>query len=128
MRPTSVVAITALFFNAATAIPDVRAAQYPEHAIKVIVPTTAGSLPDVLGRLVGEHLALAIGQPIVIENRAGGGGTIGLNAVTKAPADGYTLGIITSGNVAAAKLIDRVAYDTENDLAPVAFIAWNYGH
>jgi len=128
MRPTSVVLTAALFCGAATAVLDVRAAQYPERPIKVIVPTTAGSLPDVLARLVGEPLALSVGQPIVIENRAGGGGTIGLTAVVKAPADGYTLGIITGAYVAAAKLIDRVPYDTENDLAPVALIAWNYGH
>jgi tripartite-type tricarboxylate transporter receptor subunit TctC len=105
-----------------------RAAQYPERPIKVIVPTTAGSLPDVIARLVGERLALAVGQPIIIENRAGAGGTIGLNAVAKAPADGYTLGIMTSAYIAAAKLIDRVPYEAENDLAPVALIAWNYVH
>lgn len=127
MRLTSVVAITMLFCGVATAAHYVRAAQYPERPIRVIVPTTAGSSPDVLARLVGERLALAVGQPIVIENRAGGGGTIGLNAVAKAPADGYTLGMITSSFVAAAKLVDRVPYDTENDFAPVALIAWNYG-
>src|SRR5215475_14540374 len=127
MRLTSIVAITALFCGATTTAADLRGDQYPERPIKIIVPTTAGSAPDVIARLVGERLALAVGQPIVIENRVGGSGTIGLNAVAKASPDGYTLGMITSTFVASAKLIDHVPYDTEHDLAPIALVARNYG-
>jgi len=104
----------------------IEAAPYPDRPIKLIVPTTAGSVPDVLARLVGERLAASMGQPIVVENRPGAIGTIGLNAVAKAPPDGYTLGIITTTFLTAPSLIAQMPYDTESDLSPVAVVNWGY--
>src|SRR2546430_10044102 len=126
MRPTEALIAGALFFSIATATGDAHAAGYPERPIKLIVPTTAGSGPDVLARLVGERLAASMGQPIVIENRPGAIGTIGLNAVAKASPDGYTLGVITTTFLAAPSLIAKMPYDTERDLSPVAVINWGY--
>ena len=64
---------------------------YPDKPIKIIVPSVAGSSPDVLVRLVGHALALQLGKPVVIENRGGAGGNIGTRAVAQAAPDGYTL-------------------------------------
>ena len=93
MRPAAALIAATLFFSIATAACDAHAGGYPERSIKLIVPTTAGSGPDLIARLVGERLAASMGQPVVIENRPGAIGTIGLNAVAKAPPDGYTLGV-----------------------------------
>jgi tripartite-type tricarboxylate transporter receptor subunit TctC len=80
----------------------------------------------VVARLLGEKLAGALGQPVVVENRPGAIGTIGLNAVAKAPADGHTLGLIALPYIAAPSLLANVPYDTERDLAPVTLITWSY--
>ena len=122
MRPAAALIAGALFLSIATATYDAHAGGYPERSIKLIVPTTAGSVPDVLARLVGERLAASMGQPVVIENRPGAIGTIGLNAVAKAPPDGYTLGIVTTTYLAAPSLIPQMPYDTERELSPVAVV------
>ena len=116
----------AFFCSMATAAYDAQASQYPERSIKLIVPTTAGSGPDLLARLVGERLAASMGQPVVIENRPGAIGTIGLNAVAKAPPDGYTLGILTSTFLVAPSLIAQMPYHTQNDLHPIAVVNWGH--
>jgi tripartite-type tricarboxylate transporter receptor subunit TctC len=102
------------------------AAPYPDKPIRVVVPSTSGSPPDVLARIVGEKLATALGQAVVIDNRPGAIGTIGLNAVAKAAPDGYTLGIQTMPFVVAPSLLAKMPYDTENDLLAVTQIAWAY--
>src|SRR5207247_4423802 len=86
----------------------------------------AGSLPGVVARLTGERLAESSGQPVVIEDRPGALGTLGLNAVAKAPPDGYTLGMISMPVVIQHSLIAHMPYNTESDLAPVAMIGRNY--
>ena len=115
-----------LCYSMATAPFDAGAASYPDRPIKWIVATSAGSLPDVLARLIAERLSVSLGQPIIVEDRPGAGGTIGLSAVAKAPADGYTLGAISTTFLATPSLIANVPYDTERDLSPIAVIAWNY--
>jgi len=76
-----------------------------------------------LARLLGDKLASNLGQPVVVENRPGGIGMIGLNAVAKAPPDGYTLGILTLPNIVGPSLIARMPFDIERDLAPVTLFA-----
>ena len=115
---------TALALGMLTAV--VMAAEYPDKPIKLIVPTTAGSTPDVVARFIGGELAAVLGQPIVIDNRPGAIGTIGLNAVAKAAPDGYTLGIQTMPYIVAPSLLAKLPYDSETDLAAVAQVQRNY--
>ena len=126
MRLATTLIIGALSCSMAAAPYDAQAAPYPEHPIKLIVPTTAGSVPDVVARLVAERLAVSFGQAIIVENRPGAIGTIGLSAVAKAPPDGYTIGVINPTYLTAASLLSHMPYDAEKDLSPVAVIAWNY--
>ena len=102
------------------------AAEYPDKPIKLIVPTTAGSSPDVVARFIAAELAAVLGQPIVIDNRPGAIGTIGLNAVAKAAPDGNTLGIQTMPCIVAPSLLAKLPYDTETDLLAVAQVQRAY--
>ena len=92
---------------------------WPNRAIKLIVPFIPGSAPDVLARGLGERLAVALGQPVVIENKAGAGGNIGLDAIAKSPSDGYTIGLGTSSLSINPTLYRKVAYDPIQDFTPV---------
>jgi tripartite-type tricarboxylate transporter receptor subunit TctC len=99
-------------------------AQFPSRPIRVVVPTTAGGVPDVLARTVGSRIADALGQPVVIENRAGAGGILAAEAVLKAPADGHTLFLGDTGNYAvSAALYAKFPYDVEKDFAAVVLAA-----
>ncbi len=99
-------------------------AQFPTRPIRVIVPTTAGGVPDVLARTVGSRVADALGQPMVIENRAGAGGILAAEAVLKSPADGHTLFLGDTGNYAvSAALYAKFPYDVEKDFVPVVLAA-----
>jgi tripartite-type tricarboxylate transporter receptor subunit TctC len=97
--------------------------RYPARVIRVIVPFAAGASADVLGRVVMERLSQRLKQPIIIENKAGAGGTIGAGFVAKAPADGYTLLLTTSSPLTINPLIDKsVTYDVQRDFVPVAVL------
>lgn len=99
--------------------PAARAQQWPAKPIRAIVPFGAGSTIDVLGRLVLEPLATALGQPIVVENRGGAGGSIGSAYVAKAEPDGYTLLIHASAHSAAPAAYPEAPYDAGRDLRGV---------
>ena len=99
---------------------------YPAKPVKLIVPTGPGSPPDVAARLLGDKLASSLGQTVVIDNRPGASGTIGLNAVAKAPPDGYTLGVLTMPGVVAPSVIANMPYDTERDLTAVTLFYQDY--
>ena len=96
---------------------------WPAKPIKLFVSTGPGAPPDVMARLLASKLAGSLGQPVVVENRPGASGTIGMNAVAKAPPDGYTLGIFSMGYTTAPSMIAQMPYDTERDLAPVTMLA-----
>lgn len=97
------------------------AQDYPSKPIRLIVTTAAGGLMDVAARVAAEHLSKSLGQPIVIENRAGSGGNIGAEAVVKAEPDGHTLAQIQLGNVAInPHVYTDMTFDPLTDLAPVA--------
>jgi tripartite-type tricarboxylate transporter receptor subunit TctC len=100
------------------------AAGYPSRPIRVVTSSPPGSPPDVLARVVAEPLAAALGRPVVVDNRPGGSGTIGLSVVARAAPDGYTLGIMTLQNIVAPSLVAQMPYDTARDLAPVTQLAW----
>lgn len=93
---------------------------WPAKPIKAVVPFGPGSTIDLIGRIVAEPLSQALGQPIVIENRGGAGGTIGAAAVAKAEPDGYTLLIHASAHSAAPAVYPHLSYDVARDFAGVA--------
>ena len=98
---------------------------WPNRPVRVIVPWPPGGSTDVLVRLYCEQLAPALGQPFVVENRAGAGGNIGVDAVAKAAPDGYTMGIASVGHLCINPyLYARLAYDPAKDLMPVG-VAWD---
>ena len=95
---------------------------YPARPIHLIVPFGAGSTPDVFARLVSEQAGKTLGQPIVVENRAGAGGNLGTNVVAKAAPDGYTIGVSITGPLVNNTLIyNNLPYDPFKDLAPITF-------
>jgi tripartite-type tricarboxylate transporter receptor subunit TctC len=97
---------------------------YPSKPVRVIVSFPPGSTPDIVGRALAGRLQDAMGQPFVVENRAGAGGNIGADAVAKAPADGHTLLVSTNGVFAINKaLYKSMPFDPDRDLAPISLLA-----
>ena len=106
-----------------TAPAAVGAADYPTHPITLVVPYAAGGGNDVIARIVAERMSASLGQPIVIENRGGAGGTIATRQVAKAEPDGYTLLIATSSLAINPSLYPNIGYDPRKDFAAVGLIA-----
>jgi tripartite-type tricarboxylate transporter receptor subunit TctC len=104
------------------AAPQASAQTYPTHAIRLVVPFGAGGGTDNLARIIEPFVSRAFGQPIVIDNRPGGGSTIGMDAVAKAQGDGYTL-VMTDTSIAVNPSLKALPYDTLNDFAPVSLLA-----
>ena len=96
---------------------------YPSKPIKIIVPFTPGSATDTMARPIAERLSAALGQPVLVENRPGAGGTIGIAALAKSPPDGYTLAVVSTGHVVNPVLYANLPYDTLKDFAGVAPLA-----
>jgi tripartite-type tricarboxylate transporter receptor subunit TctC len=96
---------------------------FPSKPIRIIVPFTPGSATDTMARPVADKLASAFGQPVIVENRPGAGGTIGIAALAKSPADGYTLAVVSTGHVVNPVLYANLPYDTLKDVSGVAPIA-----
>jgi tripartite-type tricarboxylate transporter receptor subunit TctC len=96
------------------------ASSYPTKAIRLVVPFTPGSATDILARVVGDKLATRWGQPIVVENRPGAGGTIGAAVVARAEPDGYTLVVVSVGHVVNPQIYSSLPYETLRDFAGVA--------
>lgn len=96
---------------------------YPAKPIKFIVPFTAGSATDIVARTVGEAMSRSLGQPIVIENKLGAGGTIAAAQVAKSDPDGYTVLVHSSGHALNPALYPNLGYDTLKDLAGVTTLA-----
>ena len=107
---------------AALAAPGVGAAEsYPVRAIRLIVPSAAGGVADLHARLIADKLSGALGQPVVVDNRPGASGIIGLAAAAKAAPDGYTFVIGSTSNLAAAPAMGApVSYDTQKSFEPIA--------
>jgi tripartite-type tricarboxylate transporter receptor subunit TctC len=95
---------------------------YPSKAIKIIVPFTPGSATDVMGRIVGERLNTAWGQAVVVDNRPGAGGSIGIRETARAEPDGYTFVLVSSGHAVNHVLYKDLGYDTLKDFAAVAML------
>lgn len=108
---------------AAIALPVV-AQPWPSRPIKLVIPFPPGSSPDLIGRLVAEPLAAALGQPVVIDNKPGAGGNLGTGLVAKAEPDGHTLLFTIQGPLVTAPLLSKaLPYDPVKELAPVTLVA-----
>ena len=94
-------------------------AAYPDHPIRLVVPFAPGGSNDILARVLAEKLGGRLGQPIIVENRAGAGGTIGTDFVVKSPPDGYTLLFASTSITTNAASGKKLPYDLVKDLQPI---------
>jgi len=97
-------------------------ADWPSRPFRLVVPFVPGGSVDVFARLVGARLADAMAQPVIIDNRGGAGSILGMEIVARAPADGYTLLVHSAAFTTAAALHQKLAFDPERDLLPVALL------
>jgi tripartite-type tricarboxylate transporter receptor subunit TctC len=104
-----------------------RAQAYPTRPVRLIVGWPPGGVADMFGRLMGQMLSERLGQQVVVENRAGAGGNLAVEAVLKAPPDGYTLLMIGSNNAWNVTLYDNTSFNFLRDIAPVASIYSGFG-
>jgi tripartite-type tricarboxylate transporter receptor subunit TctC len=98
---------------------------YPAHPIKLIVPFAAGGPTDVIARILGERMRVALGQPVIVENVVGASGTLGVGRVAHAPGDGYTLSIGPWNTHVLTGAVYKLNFDLLRDLEPIALLATN---
>jgi tripartite-type tricarboxylate transporter receptor subunit TctC len=99
------------------------AQDYPTRPIRIVVSFGPGGGADIVGRILGQSLSEKLGQPVIIENKPGAAGTLGNEVVARAEKDGYTLGIMTAGQIIAAAMNKSLRYDTLTAFEPVAQVA-----
>jgi len=102
---------------------DAAAQEWPQRPICINIPFGPGGGSDIIGRIIGQSLQEKLGQPVVIENRPGAGGTLGNEAIARADKDGYTIGIMTAGQIIAAVMNKSLRYDTLTAFDPIAQVA-----
>jgi len=111
--------------SAAGLMPRAALAAYPDRPIHLVVPFAPGGNADIVGRLVGQQMSAALGQPVVIDNRGGAGGSIGAEAVARATPDGYTLLVGSNGPLTVNPFVQaHLPYDPLKDFAPVALTSY----
>src|SRR5262245_18032642 len=122
-RESSMKRSIALALCALLHAPLAAAQEWPAKSVRIIVPFGPGSTPDMVGRLIGDHMQHKLGQPFVIENRPGASANTGTDAVAKADPDGYTIGTSLGGPLAINTLpFAKMPYDPANDLALIAML------
>src|SRR3974390_1156281 len=123
MTRRPMLALLGLMLAALPAAAQAPAPAWPTHQVKVIVPFGAGSTPDVIMRLIADHLKDRLGQTFVVENKPGASGNIGTDAIAKAEPDGYTIGISIGGPLAINPLLfGKLPYDPQKDLALITLL------
>lgn len=124
MRSRRVVLAALAALCLAAPAPPANAQNYPTQTVRLIVAYSAGGTGDVVARIIADRLAIALGQSVVVENRAGASGAIGARSVAGAAADGYTLLVGQTGEVAINQhLVKNLGYDPDKDLQPIALAA-----
>jgi tripartite-type tricarboxylate transporter receptor subunit TctC len=96
---------------------------YPTQPIHMVIPFGPGGGSDIVGRILGQSLQERLGQPVVVDNRPGAGGTIGNDVIARSPKDGYTIGIMTAGQIISAVMLKALPYDSRTAFDPVAQVA-----
>jgi tripartite-type tricarboxylate transporter receptor subunit TctC len=99
------------------------AESFPTRPIRLVVPYPPGGGTDIVGRILGQKLHETLGQPVVIDNRSGAGGTLGTALAAKSAPDGYTLLLVPTSHVINPSIYVKLPYDTERDLAPITMVA-----
>src|SRR5215471_8179730 len=118
MKRSLALALIGLALTALPAVAQAPASAWPTRQVKLIVPFGPGSTPDVVMRLIADHLQQKLGQTFVVENKPGASGNLGTDAVAKAEPDGYTVGRSIGGPSAINPLLfGKLPYDTQKDLA-----------
>ncbi len=116
----SLVGIAAVLIALCVAVaPDVRAANYPTHTVKIIVPFPAGGVTDIATRVIAQKLSEQLGQQFFIEDIGGAGGNIGMANAAHAPGDGYTILFASSSIVVNPNLYKKIPFDVNKDFIPV---------
>ncbi len=116
-----------LALAATLAWPAIASAQaYPNRPIRLVVPWPAGTPADVSGRIVAEKMAQGLGQPVVVDNKPGAAGTIGMAEALRQPADGYTLYMLSSASLVSPLLFPAQQIDFQKGLEPVGMVVWSY--
>src|SRR6185312_9304793 len=114
-----------LALGSAAIAPRIAFAAYPDRVIHLIVPFAAGGNADIVGRIVGEQMSKALGQPVVVDNRGGAGGSVGAEAAARATPDGYTLFVGSNGPLTVNPFVQaKLGYDPLKDFAPVALTSY----
>ena len=114
------VAALGLFWSSAGAWADT----YPTKPVRLIVPFAPGGTSDIIARVVCERIAAELGQPMIVDNKAGAGGSVGATEVARAVADGYVLGLATVSTTASNPAINpKIAYDPITDFTPIINVA-----
>jgi tripartite-type tricarboxylate transporter receptor subunit TctC len=113
-------AVLGLAAAALFALAPAAAQVYPSRPVKIVVPYPPGGTNDIVARLLAQRLAERLGQPFIVENKPGASGNLGAEMVSRAPADGYTLLLVTMGHSIHPSLYKNLRYDIRTDLAPVA--------
>jgi len=101
-----------------------RADAFPSKAVRIIVPFAVGGGVDLTARFIGQQLAASLGKPVLVENKPGAGGAMGIEAGIKSPADGYTLVMVNSGYAANASFY-KLSYDPVRDISPIVEVSEN---
>jgi tripartite-type tricarboxylate transporter receptor subunit TctC len=118
-------AFAVLLAAAALCAPFAARADYPERLVRIVVPYPAGGGMDAVTRTIAAKLTDNLGKPVVVENRAGGGGMVGIQAMTNAPADGYTLMTHALGFAVNPSIYRKLPYDAVGNIQPVAIVGFS---
>ena len=122
MKPRALPRLAALLLGCAFALA-AQAQPWPSKPVKLVVPFTAGGSTDTVARIISEKLTARLGQPVLVENKAGAGGALGSDFVAKSPPDGYTYLVGTSSTMAIAPWVyTKLPYNPTRDLAPVTLL------
>jgi tripartite-type tricarboxylate transporter receptor subunit TctC len=119
-----VLALAAVASAPAAALAQPAGAGFPDRPLRLVVPFPPGGPNDVIARVLARKMSALLGQPVVVENRSGGGGVVGTDAVAKSAPDGHTVAVTSAGALAIApNLVQSMPYQVGRDLAPVALVA-----